>query len=79
MTGVTGRLEVDGLEVASAVVGVSGVVMVMVMAGSVSGVEGEGVHERTAIAVVGADASGVLASGRGADKSENAKLKVNIE
>jgi len=74
LTGVTGRLEVDGLEVASAVVGVSGVVMVMVVAGGVSGVEGEGVHERTAIAVVGADASGVLASGRGADKSENAKL-----
>jgi len=74
LTGVTGRLEVDGLEVASRGGGVGGVVMVMVVAGSVSGVEGEGVHERTAIAVVRADASGVLASGRGANKSENAKL-----
>lgn len=53
LTGVTGgNLEVDGLEVASAVVGVSVVVM-MVVASGVSGVEGEGVHERTAITVVG--------------------------
>ena len=74
LTRVTSRdSKVDGL-VAS---GVLMMVMMSVMGMGIAGipsVEGEGVHEGTAIAAVGADTSGVLASGRGADKSEDAKL-----